>query len=266
MCCVISHWLPNVAAHSGLCSHFQSLHYSIAEHAGRCTQITSPSKQAHSEPHSFNLMPDMSNQWVTIILASAALPPFKESGQRQSFPLYIKSFSVQARPSEPPLQRSTHNPIINPCTDSSLGRIWPLPDSTFLPLQSAFVPILTPSLIYFFACPPPPQNPSPTLTMLLSKLHSDSSRADWGHLQAGVKQIRTSAKWISWLPLWTGGMCWVSPVPSCLGFSRWALMSLTQRLSLNGIIYLRSSLPLSPEGRSTRMCTRLLFIAGIHSK
>lgn len=58
---------------------------------------------------------------------------------------------MQARPSEPPSREQPLNPIINPCTDPSLGRIWPLPDSTFLPLQSAFVPILTPSLIYFFA-------------------------------------------------------------------------------------------------------------------
>lgn len=130
---------------------------------------------------------------------------------------------MQARPSEPPSRDQPLNPIINPCTDPRLGRIWPLPDSTFLPLQSAFVPILTPSFIYFFA--PPPLKKIKIKKKSQSRpddaafqLHGGGSGADWGHLQAGVKQIRTSAKWISWLPLWTGGMCWVSPVPSCLGF------------------------------------------------
>lgn len=111
--CKISHWLPNLDADSGLCSHSQSLHYSIAEHTGRCTHITSPSKQAHSEPHLLNLMPSMSNQWVTITLASAAMPPFKESRQRQSLDfLFILSLS-RRRPglASPP-------PEINPLIPS----------------------------------------------------------------------------------------------------------------------------------------------------
>lgn len=118
------------------------------------------SKQAHSEPHSLNLMPDMSNQWVTITLASAALPPFKESGQRQSFPLYIKSSSVQVRPSEPPSRDQPRNPIINPCTDPSLGRI--------RPLAWFHIPTSTVSLCphpdpipHLLLCPLPPSSPHP---------------------------------------------------------------------------------------------------------
>lgn len=127
---------------------------------------------------------------------------------------------MQARPSEPPSRDQPLNPIINPCTDPRLGRIWPLPDSTFLPLQSAFVPILTPSLIYFFAPPPKKKKKSQSHPDDAAfQLHGGGSGADWGHLQAGVKQIRTSAKWISWLPLWTGGMCSVSPRSVLSGFS-----------------------------------------------
>lgn len=107
----ISHSLPNLDADSGLRSHSQSLHCSIAEHTGRCTHITSPSKQAHREPHSFNLMTSTSNQWVTITLASAAMPPFKESRQRQSLDfLFVLSLS-RCRPglASPPPES---NPLI----------------------------------------------------------------------------------------------------------------------------------------------------------
>lgn len=157
------------------------------------------------------------------------------------------------------LRDQSLNPNISPSTDPSPSCIWPLPDPhSYLNF---------PSLSWCW-----PQPSSPSLPRKKSRSHPCTalqprhSRADWGHLQAGVKQIRTRAKWISCLPLRPGGMCSVSPVLSCLGFSRWMLMSLTQRLLVNGIIYLPSSLLRSPEGRSARMCTGLLFIAGIHSE
>lgn len=57
---------------------------------------------------------------------------------------------------------------------------------------------------------------TPALELLSTPGHG---RADWGHLQAGVKWIRTRAKWISCLPLRRGGMCSVSP-PILSGFQQ----------------------------------------------
>ncbi len=102
------------------------------------------------------------------------------------------------------------------------------------------------------------ENPSPTLGSLQqSRLGSPPGRGQTDQNQSQVDQLSPTVTW------WN---VFSKPCLSCLGLSRWMLMSLTQRLSVNGIIYLPSSLLLSPEERSAHMCTGLLFIAGTCSK
>lgn len=152
------------------------------------------------------------------------------------------------------------------------------------PLIQTQVPVLTPvaavshpclihiSTSTFCLCP----NADPSRHLLLCSENPSSTpscsppsvaaNSDWGHLQAGVKQIRTSPKSISCLPLRLGGMCSVSPVYPVRVSADGCSCHWHSGCWWNGIIYLSSSLLLSPEGRSARMCTGLLFIAGLCSK
>lgn len=91
------------------------------------------------------------------------------------------------------------------------------------------------------------------------------SQTDWGQLQAGVKQIRTKAKWISCLPLRASGMRSVSPDHPVCDRSIHLLKPRHSGCWWNGIIYPPDSCSLSPQGKSTHIWTGLVFIAGICS-
>lgn len=128
---------------------------------------------------------------------SAVLPPFKESTQRQSLDfLLILSLSLFESASQAPLRDQPLNPIINPCTDPSPGRIWPLPDSTFLPLQSAFVPMLTPSISLPPKIPVPPwRRCCPTPQPPRSRLGSPPGGGQTDQNQCQVDQLTPTENW-----------------------------------------------------------------------
>ena len=146
-----------------------------------------------------------------------------------------------------------------PFRDQSLNPNTSHPCLIYIPTSTlCLVLMLTPAFISFSIL----KIPVPPLAALQPRsqphrLGSPPGRGQTDQNQSQVDQLSPTA---------TGGMCSVSPDYPVWVSADGCSCQWHSGCWWNGIIYLPSSLLLSPEGRSARMCTGLLFTAGIHSK